>query len=580
MLAVVSLVGAPARTQSTSDDTSLVGQRIAPFLLPDQSGELVGFADYLTTDVVVLYTMGTWCPISNLYMPEMSRLQERYGEQGLQILGINSDAGVNQEDVAKHVEDYSVAFPVLMDRGQRIANMIGATRTAEAFVLDGQRIVRYHGRVNDRFGYTYKKVTATRDDLEQAIVEVLANRQVSIPTTPPLGCVIPSINNPDNVGITYTTDVAPIIQNSCQICHRPDEAAPFSLMTYEDVRDRAARIREVLVRRQMPPWHADPRYGHFSSDSSLTPEEIDKLVAWIDSGAPRGDPNELPPPREFVDGWGIDTPDLVYYLPEETTVPADGLVPYRQFTVSLNSEEDLWINQLEARPDNRAVVHHMSVAWTMPRRDATNPSSQQGYLVGSGSGQLPVVFPTGTAAKIPAGADLTVTVHYSPTGKVEKDRSYVGFVLHKGKTPPDRIAKTGVVAQLGLAIPPHERDYRAEATFTFPEDSLLLSLQPLMHVRGKNYRYAAVYPDGRRELLLLVPQWDFKWQNTYRLVDPKLMPAGTKLESVAHFGNSTDNPNNPNPNETVRSGDQIWEEAMVGYFNYSTATKPIRKRKK
>lgn len=578
----VCLASGPLLAQAST--AGPVGRKIPAFVLPDQNGKLVGLGDYLTTDVIVLFTMGTECPISNLYMAELRRLQERYGDQGLQFLGINADAGVTQEAVATHVEDYSVAFPVLVDGDQRVVDMLGVDRTVEAFVLDGQRTVRYHGRVNDRFGYTYKNAVATRNDLEEAIIEVLANKPVSVATTPTLGCLITRNYEEEKREITYSRDVAPIIQNRCQYCHRPGEVAPFSLMNYADTRKWTDMIKEVVVQKRMPPWHADPRYGHFSSDRSLLPEELDTIVAWIDAGAPRGNPADLPTPAEYVEGWEIDQPDLIYRIPEEVTVPADGVIPYLHYTIPLNFEEDVWVTQVEARPDNRAVVHHITVEWEIPaERRSEAPAGgrgasrrnggfarNRGYLVSFAPGELPFAYQEGVAARIPAGADMRVTMHYTPTGKVEKDRSLIGIVTYKGDGPPERIAHTGMAVQVRLAIPPHERNYRAEASFTFREDSLLMSLHPHMHLRGKNYQFTAVYPDGRRELLLSVPQWDFNWQNTYRLTEHKLMPAGTKLEGVAYYDNSTQNVANPNPDETVRWGDQTWEEMMVGWFNYST----------
>ena len=231
--------------------------------------------------------------------------------------------------------------------------------------------------------------------------------------------------------------------------------------------------------------------------------------------------------------------------------------------------------------------HHITVEWNIPpeRRSpdaSAGPGARRGglfgrnrgYIVSFAPGELPFVFRSGVASKIPAKSDLRVTMHYTPTGKVEKDRSYIGFVKYKGDGPPERIAHTGMAIQVRLEIPPHESSYRAEGSFTFREDSLLMSLHPHMHLRGKNYQFTAVYPDGRRELLLLVPQWDFNWQNTYRLTEHKLMPAGTKLVGVAHYDNSTQNAANPNPDETVHWGDQTWEEMMVGWFNYSTEAKP------
>ncbi len=303
-----------------------VGRTVANFVLPDTEGTQVALADFNDKPIVLLYTMGTGCPISNLYTAELGRLQKKFADSGLQIIGINSNAGVTQADIAKHAKEFNVSFPVLLDADQTVADMLGVQRTSEAILLDNYRIIQYHGRIDDRFGYTYKREKASRRDLFEAITELAAGQPVSVPTTEPLGCLITHTRSSERAEITYANQVSRIIQDRCQGCHRPGSIGPFALMNYDDVRNWTEMTKEVILQRRMPPWHADPRYGHFSTDRSLSKEELSTLVAWIEDGAPFGDEKDLPPEREYYEGWMMGEPDLVFELPEVQTIPADGVI--------------------------------------------------------------------------------------------------------------------------------------------------------------------------------------------------------------------------------------------------------------
>ncbi len=347
------------------------------------------------------------------------------------------------------------------------------------------------------------------------------------------------------------------------VCHpgTRDMAKSNDTMEWTDM------IKEVVTERRMPPWHADPRYGHFSNNRRMPQEEVDALVAWIDAGAPFGDKKDLPPPKEYAEGWVIDKPDFVFRLPEEVTVPADGVVPYLYFTVPTNFKEDVWIQAAEARPDNRAVVHHIIVSHRDPKAKGRR-SRRGGGVCGTAPGDPPVILPPGVAKKIPAGSELVFQMHYTPTGKVEKDRSEVGLVLYKGEMPPRGISKSKGIMNFRFKIPAGDPNYEVKSSYTFKQDALLLTLMPHMHLRGKDFLYRATYPDGRSEILLSVPGYDFNWQNKYRFTTPLSAPAGTRIDCVAHFDNSAGNPANPDPTEPVRWGDQTWEEMMIGWMTY------------
>ena len=368
--------------------------------------------------------------------------------------------------------------------------------------------------------------------------------------------------------VTYAKQVSRILQDNCQVCHHPGTAAPFSLLTFEDAVNWADTIKEVLVEKRMPPWHADPRYGKFSNDRRLKQELADTVIAWIDSGMKFGDKNDLPPPRTFADGWVIGKPDVVFELPAEQTVPATGVVPYQYFVTPTNFKEDVWIQAAEARPGNRAVVHHIIVSFRDPKSGERRGGIGDGFIVGTAPGDMPVILRPGMAKRIPAGAELIWQMHYTPNGKEAKDRSQVGFILYRGKEPPKWNAQTRGISNGNFVIPPGDPNHLVESEWVVPRDTLLLSFMPHMHLRGKDFEYRAEYPDGRKEILLSVPRYDFSWQASYRLAEPVRLPKGTKIHCTAHFDNSANNPANPDPKKEVTWGDQTWEEMMIGWVDY------------
>jgi peroxiredoxin len=572
-----SLVALFAGETEASRTPAIVGRQVADFLLPDTAGKQTALHDFLAKNhekgVVIVYFMGTDCPISNLYLKELAGIAKRYESQGVQIVGIQSNAGMTQARAAEHAHQFKVAFPVLTDAGQRVARQFGATRTAEVFVLDRQRTVRYHGEIDDRYGYTYKRGEPTRRELEQALKELLAGKPVTVAETTPRGCLITHDERPAGASnVTYARDISRILQKRCQECHRAGEVAPFALDGYDDAVEHSAMIKEVVIQRRMPPWHADPRYGKFTNDRRLTQDEIDKLVEWTDSGTPLGDKSELPPPREYTQGWQIGKPDLVFELRHEVKVPATGTVPYKYYVVSTKLKEDVWIQAAEARPGNPAVVHHIIVFFRDPNSAGGDGALQESHLCGTAPGDPPLVLPPGVARRLPAGSDLVFQMHYTPNGKATTDRSKVGLILYKGphgEKKPQWAARTKPVMNTQFEIPAGNPAYRVESSFKFPDDATIYQLMPHMHWRGKDFLYELKFADGHKQTLLSVPQYDFGWQNTYRLEQPIAVPKGTTLHCVAHFDNSKDNPANPDPKKSVYWGDQTWEEMMIGWFTYS-----------
>ncbi|MBI4905665.1 MAG: thiol-disulfide isomerase [Acidobacteria bacterium] len=369
---------------------------------------------------------------------------------------------------------------------------------------------------------------------------------------------------------SYTKDVAPILNKRCVECHRPGEAAPMTFQSYKEVRPWAKAIKGAVLAKKMPPWLADPNHSRFANDRRLSAAEIETIVSWADNGAPEGDAKDLPPAPEFVMGWNIGKPDLIFDIGQDVEVPSEGTVPYKYFTVETNLKEDVWVEAAEARADKRSVVHHI-IAFVMDPKE--NLSGTGGnLLVGWAPGDPPVIFQPGTAKLLRAGSKLRFQMHYTPNGKATTDRSYIGLRL--AKNAPKYRAYTGRAMNFGLRIPPGDPNYEVKATFTAKEDMRINGLMPHMHVRGKDFQYTVVYPDGRSDVLLKVPRYDFNWQLGYRFEEPLLLPKGARIDCVAHYDNSPNNKYNPDPTKEVRWGDQTWEEMMIGWFDYTLEWKP------
>ncbi len=378
--------------------------------------------------------------------------------------------------------------------------------------------------------------------------------------------------------VTFTRDVAPIFYRNCVECHRPDEIAPMSLLTYQDARPWAKAIKEKVLDRSMPPWLADPKYGHFLNDRRLSQKEIDTIAAWVDAGAPKGEDGDLPPLPKFEQGWRLGKPDAVFYLQEEVSIPADGVVPYLYYEVPTNFTEDKWVQAAEIRPGNRSVVHHIIVnvkeSGAKKSSGEVNTREERGVkLAGFAPGEQPKVFPPGTAKLLKAGSTLIFQMHYTPNGVAAKDRSYIGLFF--AKEPVQRVVHTGMALNAQFVIPPGADNYEVRSSWEAKEDIYLVDLMPHMHVRGKDFTYTAVYPDGRSEIILHVPRYDFNWQLLYQLKQPLLLPKGSRLECVAHFDNSIKNRYNPDPTKEVRWGPQSWEEMMIGWFDYTLANQNL-----
>jgi peroxiredoxin len=568
-----------------SDGKRESGKTVKPFTLTGSDGKKWSLAAQKGRKAVVIVFLGTECPVNNQYLPRLAELHDAYSDKGVAFVAVNSNALDTPTRIAAHAKANAIPFPVLKDSGNVVADDFGARRTPEAFVLSPGGKVLYQGRIDDQFGIGFKRKEPTRRDLSAALDAVLADKEVPTPRTEAPGCLIARARTPKEKGsVTWSKHVSRVVQARCQECHRPGQVGPMPLLSYEDALSWSEMIREVVQDRRMPPWHADGKHGTFSNDRSLMPQERDTLLKWIDEGCPKGDPADLPLEKTWAKGWTIGEPDAIFSLPSEVMVPAKAGprgIAYRYYQVQTNYDEDRWVQAAEARPGAREVVHHIIVSvfdrGAMAKRlgggrdGRRTEESQDGIgnrmLVAYAPGDMPLVLKPGQAKKLPKGASLVFQMHYTPDGIERKDRSSVG--LKFAKEPPKHEVRTRGIAQRMLLIPPGSSNYTARSQRAFDRDAELYSLMPHMHLRGKDFTYVVVYPDGRKETLLSVPRYDFNWQSSYRLKAPLRLPAGTRIECTAHFDNSAENPNNPDPKKLVLWGDQTWEEMMIGFVDYA-----------
>ncbi len=526
------------------------------------------------TSAVVVAMRDAGCPVSKKGRPALERLVESMAERGVRFVFVYPGAHQTLDDARADLEADGL---VVMDSDGALATALGARTTTEAFVLDRARTLRFRGAVDDQYGIGFTRADVGHTFLADALDAVLTGEDVAVAVTTAPGCLLEFEGTPFYADVstpTYHGDVARIVQDHCLRCHRDEGVAPFSLETFDDVRGRHGMIRHVLVNGLMPPWGAAPDTGPWANDPTLSGADMLRLQAWAEAGMPEGDVAEAPLPRHYPIDWAIGEPDAVYSLPEAMDVPAEGVVEYKYAYVQTSGTEDRWIRAMEVRPSAHGVVHHVLVFIEEPRREGESRDEWRrrerggldGYFAAYVPGQGATFYPEGMGQRLPAGAWLKFQVHYTPNGRATSDRTEIGFVF--ADDVPDTVVRTGGIFETRFRIPPGADDYVVEAAAEFGRPATLLGLSPHMHLRGKSFRYVAVYPDGSQETLLDVPRYDFNWQRMYRFETPKELPGGTRIVCVAHFDNSADNPANPDPSRSVRFGEQTFDEMMIGYMEW------------
>ena len=538
--------------------------------------------DFSNKKAFVLAFTTTSCPVVQRYLPVLKQLEKEYRGKGVQFLAINVGPDDTILELAAQAVRFEMEFPFVKDFDGGCVRTLGVQRTPEVAVLDGRRMLRYRGRIDDQYRLGGTRESAGHHDLKDALDAILAGKEVPTRETPVDGCLITASEaRTPKTNVTFAENIAPILRERCQGCHRPDTSAPFSLITYKQVAAKADAIAEVVAEGRMPPWYASEEAGHFINRRTLSAEERDTLVDWVRAGKPLGDETKLPrtPLETKADGkWLIGKPDLILSAPKDD-LPASGDIPYKYvplpYTKGLSMPyvftEDTWMQGIQILPDNPRTVHHCNMLYMIPGEKAKKTN----FITGTVPGGSPMILENQVGFLIPKGAILILQIHYVSTGKPEKCQINVGFRYARGVV--EKRLRHTLMDDNSFAIPPGAPAHPVGSSRVLDCDAVGIALFVHMHVRGRDMTFRAHYPDGKSETLLVVPNYSFDWQIPY-IWEPgkKRFPKGTKLEVVAHYDNSRFNPYNPDPNKTVKEGPQTRDEMLNGFFFYTDANEKLQ----
>lgn len=549
-----------------------IGRLIPDLEFTDTEGKAGKLSDYKDKQALVILVTNKGCPICKKYAPVINEIVEAYREKNVAFLLLNPMENESVEECKDAIGRYGFTARYVPDPKGVIAKALKVNSTGDCFVLDAARTLRYRGAVSDQFGLGYNLDEPRFNYLTDALEAVLAGRDVAVPATWAPGCLLELEAAAASGEITWHNRVSRIVQDNCQECHRAGENGPFELMTYADVKANRTMIKRQVKNKLMPPWFANPEHGEFSNDRSLSDEDREALLGWIDNGCPEGDAKDAPLPKKFTDGWKIGEPESVLQIEQPITVPAKGKVEYQYVKLKTSFDEDKWVQAMEIRPTAPQVVHHVLIFLKYPRnhpRASEQPDDRgglAGYFMGMVPGQGEIVFPEGMGKFLPKGAEMTFQIHYTPNGEEVQDQPKLGLIFCKEK-PKKEVTTTGV-SNVFFEIPAGADNHEVKAIHLVQQDMRVLSLMPHMHVRGKAYKYVAKLPSGEEITLLDVPRYDFNWQLVYVLREPIDLPKGSKIYATGWYDNSDKNPANPDPTKKVGFGEQTWQEMQIGYVNW------------
>ncbi len=545
------------------------------FALLDHRGAAHELYYYSDAKAVVLMVQGNGCPISRNAWPRFQELRDEYAKKNIRFMLINSNLQDYRASISREAEEFGIDLPILVDETQVIGESLSLVRTGEVLVIEPEGwTLAYRGALDDRLTYEVQKAAASRHYLKDALDDLLAGNAVRIARTDAVGCLInfPHRQQDRHSQISYSEEVAPILKGKCVACHRPGGIGPWAMTDYNMVRGFAPMIREVIRTRRMPPWHADPAYGRFKNDRSLSPEEVRTVVHWVEAGASRG---EGPDPLEALEHdypkWTLGEPDLIIEIPP-TEIPATGIVEYQYHWMENPLEGYAWIQATELIPGDPSALHHVFVKYGFMEVDESGGKRFQE----EGREQLGVYLPgqwqdnyaSDAGVLLPPGTVFEFEMHYTTYGKTTVDRSRMG--LHFRDTPPRHQLQIAKFVNPYIQIPPYAKNYRetAEQVFTWG-DVLIFGLHSHSHYRGKASSFVAHYPNGTTETLLSIPNYDFNWQTSYQLEKPKFLPVGTRVVYTTWWDNSAQNLANPNPAREVTWGYQSMDEMLYGTIRFS-----------
>ncbi len=551
--------------------SSVQAERIENFVLLDQHGDAHNLHYHRDKSAVVIMIQGNGCPIVRNALTDYKALRDSFADQGVHFMMLNANLQDQRSTILAEAEKFGIDMPILHDETQLIGESLNLVRTAEVLVIDPKNWqIVYRGPINDRQVYERQKAEASNHYAADAIANVLANQPVTVASRDTMGCLINfAQRNADHEQISYTDTIAPILQEKCVVCHTEGGLGPWAMSSYEMVRGFAPMMREVIRTKRMPPWHADPHIGVWKNDKSLSIEQTQTLVHWIEAGAPRGEGED--PLKDLAIAqveWPLGEPDLILDIPEYT-IPASGVVDYKFPRLANPLDQGVWVKAATVTPGNREVVHHI-LAGSI---DATTAQAKRdsgvfdNYLVGYAPGNESNLFPQDTGVYIAPGGEYTFQLHYTPIGREVVDNSRIGLYFHDKQ--PGNFYRQSVVIDPTIQIPPNQPRHAEVAYYEFDKPALLHDLVPHSHYRGVASKFELIGPDGSRETVLSVPNYDFNWQRTYTFVEPMRIEPGSRLVHTTWYDNSAANPGNPDPNRTVPWGLQSWDEMLYGAFSYT-----------
>jgi len=516
---------------------------------------------------VVVFFTGNGCPVARQTISKLRMLQHRYLDRGVTVWMINSNPQDDRASIAEEAELFrSEPLPILKDDTQGVARLFGVKRTGETIAISTKdwRIL-YRGAIDDQLSEGAMKPQAREKYLETALEEFLADKPVSKAQTVARGCLIHFDDAEDKV--SFVKDVAPILMAKCVVCHRPGDIGSWAMSDYKKVKGMSAMMQEVILARRMPPWGADPHFGRFADDRSLSVAETQTLLRWIEQGAPRGEGEDpLPASVKPAEEWPLGPPDYVVRLPRPEQIPATGLLDLRHHILYGPFTNDVWLGALDVKPGNRKVVHHVTLRTIYPGQTMADPVG----IAGWNPGYTPRRFPEGTGKLLKKGVKFHIDLHYTTIGTPQTDQTEIGFYVLPA--PPKVALESRAVWDMDFSVPPGEANLKTHALTSFDQDLLIYDLRPHMHWRGSWFKFELLYPNGKRETLLSVPRYYFDWQITYMLAEPKRVPAGAWMICSGGFDNSSRNPSNPDPTKRLRWGEQSWDEMFIGHFTTAPAS--------
>ena len=559
-----------------------VRDKAPDFTLPDLDGRKHSLHARKEGKAVVLVFGGIECPRSRASEPRLVAMAEKYGPKGVAFYMINSNWNESLDDVREHVRKAEIPIPVLRDAKNKVADLYRIQVQPTAVLLDGGFRERYRGAIDDHKTEEFVRTPYLRN----AIEAVLAGRDVKVKETRPQGCFVRKVaEESSSTEVTYSRDVAPILNNNCVICHRPGQVGLFSLQTFNQAKAWSAEIKEYTTSRFMPPWKPVSNHGKYYNERRLTDEQVATLAKWHDVGAPMGDPEKTPPRREFADGWMLGKPDVVLKAKSGYVVSAKGPDEYRCYVIENPFDEDRWIEAVEVRPGNMRVVHHIIVYLDKNGRSRTKDARDAGPgyrsngagpgFVPSGSlggwapGNMPRRLPDGVGRRLRKGELMVMETHYHKAGRSEKDEGHL-FGLYFSKKPVKKMIRYQSIANFLFRIPAGAERHRVAWTWKVPKDLHALDVMPHMHLLGRQISMVAKFPDGRREDLVRIEDWDFNWQETYQFKKAVSLPRGTRVLLEAFYDNSEKNLSNPTiPPKAVKWGEETTDEMCIGFVGYT-----------